>query len=130
MLSSIGKICEVLLGYPKLNSTNTQTGVLFSKIPDLKTINVRELKLGEHVPGWKGPAALKNLSFYRQGLPTNDIWYYDWQYDTKHLRVTVWMDEFGEIVGEDDIGPQATFIDDVVVAQELAAPQASIVELD
>jgi hypothetical protein len=130
VLSSIEKNCEVLLGYPKLNDTNTRTGTLFSGLPELKTINIRKLKVGEHVPGWKGPDAIKMLSFYHQGLPTNDIWYGTWQYDTKHFRITVWVDEFGETVGEDDVGPQATFIHDVIAAMILDAPGASIVELD
>jgi hypothetical protein len=130
MLSSTGKDYEALLGYPKLNNTNAHTGAIFSSLPKIKIINTRKLKVGEHVPGWKGPDAIKNLSFYRQGLPTNEIWYDGWQYDTKHLRVTVWVDEFGELDGEDDIGPQANFFDDVIAAKTLAIPEALIVELD
>jgi hypothetical protein len=48
---------------------------------------------------------VENFALFRQGLPTNEIWYNDWQDDTKHLRVTVWVDEFGMMDGEDDIGP-------------------------
>ena len=130
MFSSTEKDCEVLLGYPTLKTANTHTGTLFSCLKHTPTINIRKLKVGEHVPGWKGPAAIKDLSFYRQGLPTNEIWYDGWQYDTKHLRVTIWVDEFGMMDGEDDVGPQATFIDDVIAAKDQAFTEADIVDLD
>ena len=117
---------EVLLDYPKPNDTDMETEMLFAPLPNLKDIVCRKLYPGEHVPGWRGPEALRGLSFYRPDLNTNDIFYGDWRYDTEHNRITVWIDEFGDVVGEDDIGPQASFIDDVMAARDLAAPETDI----
>jgi hypothetical protein len=44
------------------------------------------------------------------------IFYGDWEYDIKHFRVTQYIDEFGDVVSEDDAGPQASFKDDVEAA--------------
>jgi hypothetical protein len=38
------------------------------------------------------------LFFYRPGLNVKNIFYGDWQYDTLHLRVTKYVDEFGDAV--------------------------------
>jgi hypothetical protein len=42
--------------------------------------------------------AFKQLSFYRPGLNFKNIFYGNWQYDTLHLRVTKYVDEFGDAV--------------------------------
>jgi hypothetical protein len=130
VLSSTRKYCEVLLGYLKLNYTDTQTGMLFARLPHLEVIYTRKLVPGEHVPGWKGPKALQHLSFFRQGLDFSKVWYGNWSYDLKHFRVTVWVDEFGEEETEEDVGPQAAFEDDMEAARGTSAPGAFIIEID
>lgn len=70
----------------------------------------------EHVPGWTNVSRFKLLSFYRSGLNIKSIYYGDWQYDTVHLRVTHYTDEFGDSIIEDNAGPQASFADDVRAA--------------
>ncbi|KAF1835894.1 hypothetical protein BDW02DRAFT_494864 [Decorospora gaudefroyi] len=99
---------------------------LFKRLPKLETINVRKLKVGEHIPGWNGPAALRDLSFYHPKLNTNDVYYGEWQYDDLHKRVTEYTDEYGELITEDGAGPQVFFIDDVILAMEAAGIPANI----
>ena len=45
---------------------------MLSKLPNLKTITTRKLHVGEHIPGWEGPEALKHLSYYRPDLPIKE----------------------------------------------------------
>lgn len=68
----------------------------------------------------------KDLSFYREGMNTNKIYYRDWQYDTIAKRVTIHEDEFGDVVVEPGAGPQATFIDDLVSAVTTSGTTARI----
>lgn len=91
-------------------------GELLALLPDLKVIQVRGLRSGEHVPGWKGPQVLKQLSFYQNDLKVNEIFYGGWLYDEKHLRVTRHVNEFGEQVEEEGAGPQASFSEDLKAA--------------
>jgi hypothetical protein len=70
----------------------------------------------EHIPGWTDATKFRELSFYRPGLDYKPIFYGDWQYDTVHLRVTHYTDEFGEDIIEPNAGPQACFEDDVDAA--------------
>lgn len=98
--------------------------MMLSRLPNLKTIKIRKLRAGEHVPDVDGMDALPDLSFYRPKLPVNDIFYGDWQYDTVHKRVTVYTDEYGEEIVEAGAGPQASFIDDVVAAMGNARTSA------
>ena len=88
---------------------------------------MRKLNAGEHIPGWDGPKLLKQLSFYKPDLNTNPIFYGNWTYDTKHQRVTVYKDDFGEWIQEDDVGPQASFIDDLEAAMIRSETKAKIV---
>jgi hypothetical protein len=118
VLLSAGKDCDVLLGHLYLSDTNSITAMMVAYLPKLETLYLRKLYLGEHVPGWKGPKALEGLSFYRPDLNINDIFYGNWKYDTTHLRVTSWIDEFGEEMEEDGAGPQAQFDDDVIAVIE------------
>jgi hypothetical protein len=67
----------------------------------------------EHIPGWTDPEQFEKLSFHRPGLYTKSIFYGDWKYDTKRLRVTEYTDEFGETITEPNAGPQASFKDDI-----------------
>jgi hypothetical protein len=73
-------------------------------------------KADEHIPGWTDPDHFKQLSFNRPGLYTKPIFYGDWKYDTKLLRVTEYRDEFGETITEPNAGPQASFKDDIEAA--------------
>jgi hypothetical protein len=73
-------------------------------------------KIDEHIPGWSDTEKIKQLSFYRPGLDTKEVYYGDWQYDTVHHRVTTYTDEYGEDVVEPGAGPQASFIDDLNAA--------------
>jgi hypothetical protein len=74
------------------------------------------LQPDEHIPGWTDTDAFKQLSFYRPGLNLKNIFYGDWQYDTVHLRVTKYADEFGDAVEEPGAGPQAGFKEDFAAA--------------
>ena len=103
--------------------------MLLRYLPNLRTIEVRKLRPGEHCPYWNGPEALKGLSFYREDLNTNPIFYDDWQYDTDHYRVTVTIDEFGDEVIEDGAGPQAGFEEDLEAAMEASGTSAEVVNV-
>lgn len=89
--------------------------MLFSRLPKLETVNVRKLRPGEHLPGWDGAELVKELSFYRNDLNTNRIFYGDWQYDETHQR-EIRKDEFGDDIDHPQPGPKATFIDDLCAA--------------
>ncbi|KAF2849662.1 hypothetical protein T440DRAFT_499565 [Plenodomus tracheiphilus IPT5] len=108
----------------------TNLALLLSRCPNLQTIKVRPLKAGEHVPGWEGPELLKEVSFYKKDLNTNGIYYGDWKYDTVHRRVTVWVDEYGEEMVEDNAGPQASFRDDLVSAIQSSGTLAETVDVE
>ncbi|KAL6704040.1 hypothetical protein ACN47E_008804 [Coniothyrium glycines] len=101
-----------------------------SCLPHLKVIKIRKLNKGEHVPIWQGPEMIKELSFYREGLNTNDIFYGGWKYDTVHHRVTQYVDEYGEKITEAGAGPQATFRTDLNAAVYFAGltHQVEIIE--
>ncbi|KAF1850634.1 uncharacterized protein K460DRAFT_361390 [Cucurbitaria berberidis CBS 394.84] len=120
---------DLTLNGPFVNGGGYRTMLhtLLTRLPNLRTIEVRKLFPGEHLPGWDGPDALKDLSFYRKGLNTNPIFYGDWQYDTLHLRVTVHKDEFGDEIAEPTAGPQARFIDDVEGAINTSGTTARVI---
>jgi hypothetical protein len=84
------------------------------------------LQPGEHVPGWVDLDKFRKLSFFREGMDTNSMFYGDWQYDLKHFRVTMYEDEFGDIVAEPGAGPQASFADDVYGAVYTSGTRANI----
>lgn len=90
--------------------------LLLLRLPNLRTIEIRDMMPGEHHPGWKGPKLLKQLSFYYPDLNTNSVFYGHWQYDTVHRRVTHHKDEFGDDVIEPGAGPQASCKEDVRAA--------------
>ncbi|KAI5381178.1 hypothetical protein J4E82_000378 [Alternaria postmessia] len=104
----------------------TMLSVMLSKLPNLKTITTRKLHVGEHIPGWEGPEALKHLSYYRPDLPINKVYYGDWQYDTVHKRTTMYTDEYGEYIEEANAGPQAGFKEDVLAAMEMSGTSAML----
>ncbi|KAF2996833.1 hypothetical protein E8E13_003331 [Curvularia kusanoi] len=90
---------------------------LLRRCPNLKTIYVRKLKAGEHIPGWRGVKLFKDLSFYEAGMDFRKIFYGGWQYDLLHKRVTFYYDIYdGHWYFEDCAGPQARFIDDLEAA--------------
>ncbi|KAF1912897.1 hypothetical protein BDU57DRAFT_521494 [Ampelomyces quisqualis] len=89
---------------------------IIAACPELTGINIRKLKIDEHIPDWTDTAKFKDLSYYRPGLAIKPIFYGDWQYDTLHHRVTHYRDEFGDDIIEPNAGPQAKFIDDVDAA--------------
>jgi hypothetical protein len=101
-----------------LLSTHTLTvRKLKVSLPNLKILCTRTdmsatLKADEHILGWSDTEKIKQLSFYRPGLDTKEVYYGDWQYDTVHHRVSIYTDEYGEDVVEPGAGPQASFIDD------------------
>ncbi|KAH7385471.1 hypothetical protein DE146DRAFT_208282 [Phaeosphaeria sp. MPI-PUGE-AT-0046c] len=101
-----------------LNSGHYRTmlGGILSMCPNLRVLNIRKLQPDEHVPGWTDISLFKQLSFYRPCINIKSIYYGDWQYDTVHLRVTHYTDEFGDSIIEDNAGPQASFDDDVKAA--------------
>lgn len=99
---------------------------LFQCLPNLSTITVRKLEPGEHIPGWSGAELFKKLSFYNDRLDTAQIFYGDWQYDTTHLRVTQYMDEFCDLISEPDAGPQASFVDDLKAAMSTSGSEAKV----
>ncbi|KAH9871178.1 hypothetical protein J1614_006754 [Plenodomus biglobosus] len=102
---------------------------LLTLMPRLAEIEVRKLHTGEHVPDWEGPELLKGLSFYKAGLDTNSIFYGEWEYDTKHLCRTSYIDEFGDKqFSRDDYGEQASCIDDVKAAMKNSGTRANLVE--
>lgn len=100
---------------------------LLQCLPNLATITVRKLAAGEQIPGWAGAKLFKKLSFHHETFDTRRIFYGDWQYDTKHHRITHYTDEFGDIVSEPDAGPQASFHDDLKAAMSASATKAQIV---
>jgi hypothetical protein len=100
---------------------------LLSKLPNLKEIVPRNLRPGEHIPGWGCEEDLKGLSFYHPTLPINEVYYGGWVYDEKHKRVTMYTDEFGEYIEEDDAGEQVGFVEDVLAAMELSSTGAKLV---
>ena len=95
----------------------------------MKTIQVRKLYPGEHIPGWAGPEALSKMSSYHPWTPVNEIYYGDWKYDEVHKRVTMWIDEYGEEMEEDDAGPQAGFEEDLYAAMALSGTKAQVFEM-
>ncbi|KAI4649338.1 hypothetical protein J4E93_003654 [Alternaria ventricosa] len=107
----------------------TMLSLVLAKLPNLKTIQVRKLYPGEHIPGWAGPEALKKLSSYHPWTPVNEIYYGDWKYDEVHKRVTMWIDEYGEEMEEDDAGPQAGFEQDLYAAMAMSGTQAQVFEM-
>jgi hypothetical protein len=100
---------------------------MLAKLPNLKTIVTRKLRPGEHIPGWSGHEALKELSFYRLDLPINEVYYGDWQYDEDQKRVTMYTDEYGEDIVEENAGPQVGFKEDVIAAMAMSGTNASLV---
>ncbi|CAO2653618.1 Nn.00g030290.m01.CDS01 [Neocucurbitaria sp. VM-36] len=103
---------------------------LFRMLKSLRVIEIRPLRPGEHNPYWDGPEALKGLSFYRERLDINAIYYGDWQYDTVHLRPTVTKDEYtGEEIAEEDAGAQAGFEEDFEAAWEASGTSAEVFDV-
>ncbi|KAI4927171.1 uncharacterized protein J4E92_006336 [Alternaria infectoria] len=107
----------------------TMLSLVLAKLPNLKTIQVRKLYPGEHIPGWAGPEALEKMSSYHPWTPVNEIYYGDWKYDEVHKRVTMWIDEYGEEMEEDDAGPQAGFEEDLYAAMALSGTKAQVFEM-
>ncbi|KAI4923995.1 hypothetical protein J4E85_008154 [Alternaria conjuncta] len=107
----------------------TMLSLVLAKLPNLRTIQVRKLYPGEHIPGWAGPEALAKMSSYHPWTPVNEIYYGDWKYDEVHKRVTMWIDEYGEEMEEDDAGPQAGFEQDLFAAMALSGTQAQVFEM-
>ncbi|KAF2621883.1 hypothetical protein BU25DRAFT_415732 [Macroventuria anomochaeta] len=99
---------------------------LLERLPNLATITVRKLAPGEHIPGWSGVKLFKELSFYRDGLDTRQIFYGDWQYDILHRRITHYRDEYGDLISEPDAGPQASFVDDLKAAMSASGTEAKV----
>lgn len=99
---------------------------LLKRFPNLVTITVRKLEAGEQIPGWSGAELVKKLSFYNDNLDTRMIFYGDWQYDTKHRRITQYRDEFGDLISEPDAGPQASFVDDLKAAVSTSGTAAKV----
>jgi len=100
---------------------------LLQRLPNLKTITCRKLDAGEQIPGWSGADRFKELSFYRDGLDTRQIFYGDWIYDTVHRRITHYRDEFGDLINEPNAGPQASFVDDLKAAISTSRTKAKVV---
>jgi hypothetical protein len=102
---------------------------IFKMLPNLQEVTIGKLKDGEHIPGWVGPELVKRLSFYNNTLQINKIFYHDWQYDEKHLRMTSYVDEMGweEEQKVDDVGPQARFIDDFEASMKAANVKAKVI---
>jgi len=69
------------------------------------------------------------MSSYHPWTPVNEIYYGDWKYDEVHKRVTMWIDEYGEEMEEDDAGPQAGFEEDLFAAMALSGTQAQVFEM-
>ena len=113
-------------GYLNGGGYRADLSKVFDVLLRLNTIEVRTLKIGEHNPEWDGPKLLKGLSFYREGLNTNPIFYGDWKYDTVHKRVTATFDEFGDEILEPNAGPQASFVDDLLAAMGASNVDAEI----
>ncbi|KAH6868653.1 hypothetical protein BKA58DRAFT_198512 [Alternaria rosae] len=107
----------------------TMLSLVLAKLPNLKTIRTRKLYPGEHIPGWAGPEALKEVSSYHPWTPVNTIYYGDWKYDEKHKRVTMWTDEYGEDMEEEDVGPQVGFREDLAAAMVLSGTKAQVFEM-
>jgi hypothetical protein len=99
---------------------------LFNLLPNLATITVRKLHPGEQIPGWSGVNLFKELSFFHKSLDTRNIFYGDWQYDTTHLRITQYRDEFGDVISEPHAGPQASFFDDLKAALDASGTEAIV----
>ena len=99
---------------------------LLQCLPNLATITVRKLEPGEHIPGWSGTKLFNKLSFHHDRLDTGMIFYGDWQYDTTHLRVTQYKDEFDDLISEPDAGPQASFADDLKAAVATTGTEAKV----
>lgn len=104
----------------------TMLTTLLQRLPNLATLKIRKLAPGEQVPGWSGVKLFKELSFYRDGLDTRQIFYGDWQYDTLHKRITQYRDEFGDLISEPQAGPQASFIDDLRAAVSVSETKAKV----
>lgn len=83
---------------------------------------------GEHIPGWRGPEALRELSWYHPDNKINEVYYGNWKYDEVHKRVTMWTDMYGEYFEDDDVGPQVGFKEDLAAAMALSGTQAQMVE--
>lgn len=105
----------------------TMLTTLLQRLPNLGTITCRKLAAGEQIPGWSGVKLFKELSFYREGLDTRQIFYGDWMYDTLHRRITHYCDEFGDLISEPNSGPQASFVDDLKAAMSKSGTKAKIV---
>lgn len=88
--------------------------------------NYLPLQPGEHIPGWVDLNKFCELSFFRKGMDTNSMFYGPYQYDLVHGRVTVYEDEFGDIVAEPGAGPQAGFMDDVYGAMSTSFTNAKV----
>lgn len=100
---------------------------LLQSLPNLKTITCRKLDAGEQIPGWAGAKRFKELSFYRDGLDTRQIFYGDWMYDEVHRRITHYRDEFGDLLNEPNAGPQASFVDDLKASISKSRTKAKVV---
>lgn len=122
---------DVLLNGDFVTSGDYRTVLskILKRLPNLKTITIRNLTPGEHIPGWVGNKLFKQLSFYEEGLDTNAIFYGDWQYDRHYRRITQYVDEYGELIIEPHAGPQASFIDDFKAAVRNSNTEARAVSL-
>ncbi|KAF2820986.1 hypothetical protein CC86DRAFT_459210 [Ophiobolus disseminans] len=94
----------------------TMLCLIFKFCPNLASVRPRQNLLDGHANGWIDTAVFKELSFYKPGLPLNDIFYGEYQYDTVHERVTEYIDEFGDTITEPGAGPQYTFVEDLMTA--------------
>lgn len=90
--------------------------MIFSHLENLHTVNVRRIRCAEYVPEFKAAKAIKDLSYYREGLDTRLVFYGEWKYDTLHRCVTTFVDEYGEQIIPDDTGPQVGCMQDVSAA--------------
>lgn len=126
-------------GFLHTGGYRTMLGQIINACPNLQDIYIRGLRVSclprsgldylltyisqadEHIPDWTDATKFLELSFYRPGLDFKPIFYGDWQYDTLHLRVTHYTDEFGEDIVEPNAGPQANFEVDVDAAIMLSS---------
>ncbi|KAL5113874.1 hypothetical protein ACEQ8H_008254 [Pleosporales sp. CAS-2024a] len=108
--------CQINQHFANSGGYRSRLVMILQSSPNVNTVNVRHLQPDEHIKGWANTEKLKELSFYKPGLNTKDIYYGDWKYDTVKLRVTQYKDEFGEDIIEPGSGPQASFLEDLTAA--------------
>jgi hypothetical protein len=73
-------------------------------------------QIGQHIPGWVDLAKFERLSFADKWPKFSQLFYGDWVYDEYHGGITVYEDEYGEVVEEPGCGPQASFQEDMAAA--------------